>query len=183
MKACLPGIALVLAATSCEKAAPDFGKTVQYAFSSKYEPQLSVGPATTDSCLRSVKVSGTLTFKVNQVGVTFVDAEGELHLTQTRPPLDNNTACKSAPPLSFTTALAASATGSADDVTFVVTEVGPGYTRRYLYQGTLDDKGGVGILTYDVDGTIAGVHSTNTIRVGIALVPVTIQKVDPIPKG
>jgi hypothetical protein len=144
-----------------------------------------MGPAPTDSCFRDVKVDGSIMFKVNDVGVTFVDATGRLDLTQSRPPLDNNRPCDGVGgiPLAFSTGvMEANVTGPPDDFTFVVQRTdtaanGTIYTRRYTYAGTLTADSGVGILTYELIGS-GSMLTTNTIRVGIALTPFVPQKTD-----
>ncbi len=195
MKLQLFGVAMLVVIAGCDPVAPDFGKTLRYEFSTKYIEQRTLAPGLVlgDSCFRPVRVDGSLTFKVNQVGVTFVDADGRLDLTQSRPPLDSNVPCDGIPLTFQVTGMQSKVTGSPDDITFVVEQTGTAsnkpplaptqYTRRYTYTGTMTDTSGVGILTYELIGNGPGIATTNTIRVGISLHPIVPQKVEPAGKG
>jgi hypothetical protein len=183
------GIALLIGVSSCAQAAPDFGKQVTYVFSTDYFNQITKDPALPDSCWDTLQMQGQLTFLVNEIGVTFVDARGKLDVNQTTPdsaPLD----CKDRIPLLYRLDnLQANVTGPPSSVRFTVESSGVAsgttYTRRYTYKGSLNQDGGTGVLTYELDGTtLTGKKVTVNTNFGVTLIPVTnAHKVDPPGKG
>jgi hypothetical protein len=147
-----------------------------------------MGPAVTDSCFRPVRIEGVIEFKVNDIGVTFVAADAALAVTQSRPPLDNTLPCDKIPLVFETLPMRGQVSGAPDDATFTfqdsVNAPGLTYVRRYTYNGTLNQEGGVGILTYEVKGVGNGLTTTDTIRLGVALTPITgVEKAPLLGKG
>jgi hypothetical protein len=187
LKPVLIGVLLLIGATSCERATPDFGKSVAYTFNSNFMLQRSMGLPVVDSCFHAAKPTGTLKFKINDASVTLVDADGMLDVTEEA---DASTTVFDNIPMFYQSGpLRSAPTGSRDDVTFSVTTsgvaAGAAYSRRFTYTGSLKEDGGVGILRYELSGTsnFGSTTTNNIIRVGVALKPFVSQKIDPAAKG